>query len=149
MVKQFAIGFIFAAMLLNTPVRLSGAQSFSDVKEFFDLLKSNPRKSQKPRTCSIEIDGTDTQCDAAVFIIFKDGTHAVQFNKPSGRTPVISFYGHALNDDIISIDHVGIGSPADEYGATGQCALGTMAAGCQARASDGRLFVGNIFPSRR
>ncbi len=149
MIKQFAIGFLCAAIVSSTPVRFTAAQGFQDVKESFDLLKPNPGKSQKPRACRLQIDGSDIPCDAAAFILFKDGTHLVQFNKPSGHATVISFYGRALNDDIISIDRVGIGSPVDEHSAIGQCALGTMAAGCQARASDGRLFVGNIFPSRR
>jgi hypothetical protein len=152
-----AIATIVLALVTST----SAIAQYPDpeVKSMRDMLKPNAEcrgqqtaacKAQARRACRMEIDGTSVPCELVWYIEFKDGTHAVQFNKETGDKPMISFGGAEGDADTIKVDTVllrtGDRSVAtDEIEATGLCHISKAAMACQARLRDGRVVVGSIF----
>jgi hypothetical protein len=128
----------------------SGAEPSPDEDSVTDLL-SAPANSATKRLCMLQLEGINVPCDLVWYITFKDGGSAIQFNKGTGQNPVVSFFGNEQNDNIIAVDTVVFknGVQSDELRATGQCALGKDAMGCQARMDDGRLVIGTIFLESR
>jgi hypothetical protein len=125
-----------------------------EVKSVHDLFKPDADcrgAACNKRACRMEIDGTSVPCELVWYIEFKDGSHAVQFNKGTGNKPMVSFSGSEGDADTIKVDTVmirngGRSVATDESEATGFCHLNksqtTMA--CQARMHDGQVVVGSI-----
>ena len=128
-------------------VRASTNRVLSEEPQIVDLLKA-PGNASAKRTCTIKIDTQDHFCTAAWFILYKEGVHAVQFNRGTEDNSVIAFIGTAVDADTISINRVtvriGNSSSTEEDKTVGQCVLGRTVAACQARMSNGRMLIGNI-----
>lgn len=128
-------------------VQLSSARNTSDEPEIRNLLKI-PNDPVGTRSCLIGINSDEHLCTTAWFLLYKDGLHAVQFNRGTEDKPVIVFMGRAANADTIFIDRVNVRASKDagwkEEMAIGQCVLGQAMATCQARTSDGLILLGKI-----
>ena len=147
-------------MLKRTPTLLSlllllsmvvPAQALAEEPEITDLLRA-PGAPTASRTRTIRIDSQEYLCTAARFILYKDKTHTVQFNRGTENNSVIAFTGTAVNADTIAIKRVSVrvgnSTSIEEDKAIGQCVLGRTVASCQARMSNGRLLLGNIFSDK-
>jgi hypothetical protein len=125
----------------------------SEVGQVIDLLVPGPDNPQLKRACMLQVDGNNVPCDTVRYVSFKDGAQSIQFNRGSGRNPIVSFFGKHRDIDTISIDGIALKlneQPAQAK-ASGECIVSTTknAVGCQARIDDGRLVIGTIFVDTR
>ena len=106
---------IMLALALVTSTAAIAQYPDPEVKSMRDMLKPNAEcrgqqttacKAQARRACRLEIDGTNVPCELVWYIEFKDGSHAVQFNKGTGNKPMISFSGTEGDVDTIKVDTV-------------------------------------------
>jgi hypothetical protein len=150
---------ITALALMFTSTSAFAQYPDPEVQSMRDMLKPSAEcrgqqtaacKAQARRACRMEIDGTSVPCELVWYIEFKDGRHAVQFNKGTGKQPTLSFSGIEGDADTIKVDTVmlrnGDRSVAmDESEATGLCHISKAAMACQARMRDGRVVAASIF----
>jgi hypothetical protein len=85
-----------------------------------------------------------------MYIEYKDGDYVIQFNRGTKEQPVVSFSGSLATPDSISISDASLrlgnqSAPFEDIKAQGECVLGSQAAACIGRLSDGRLIVAQIF----
>jgi hypothetical protein len=137
MIKQT----ILASALTLATVTMANAEFLPEVEKIFDLLK------QGQRECSLRIDKNNVPCNVVWFVVFKDGSNSIQFNKETGDNSVVTLFG-VVNGEILSISTVqtrigNSSSAVDEEEATGQCVLTKATMKCQAR-TKGHLLVGNV-----
>jgi hypothetical protein len=129
------------------------AEAPSEVGQVIDLLVPGPDNPQLKRACMLQVDGNNVPCDTVTYVGFKNGAQSIQFNRGSGRNPIVSFFGKHLDIDIISIDGIAmkVGQQPAQARASGECIVSKSknAVGCQARVDDGRLVIGTIFVDTR
>jgi hypothetical protein len=125
----------------------------SEVGQVIDLLVPGPDNPQLKRACMLQVDGNNVPCDTVRYVGFKNGAQSIQFNRGSGRNPIVSFFGKHLDIDIISINGIAmkVGQQPAQAKASGECIVSKSknAVGCQARVDDGRLVIGTIFVDTR
>jgi hypothetical protein len=135
------------------PVGTIAAEYPSEVGQLIDLLVPRPDNPQLKRACMLQVDGNNVPCDAVWYVGFKDGAESIQFNRGSGRNPIVSFFGKHRDIDIISIDGIAmkVGQRPAQARASGECIVSKTknAIGCQARTDDGRVVIGTIFVNTR
>jgi hypothetical protein len=88
------------------PTMTAAAEYPSEVGQLIDLLVPGPDNPQLKRACMLQVDGNNVPCDAVWYVGFKDGAESIQFNRGSGRNPIVSFFGKHRDIDIISIDGI-------------------------------------------
>jgi hypothetical protein len=135
------------------PTMTAATEYPSEVGQLIDLLVPGPDNPQLKRACMLQVDGNNVPCDTVRYVAFKDGAQSIQFNRGSGRNPIVSFFGKHRDRDIISIDGIAmkVGQQPAQARASGECIVSKSknAVGCQARVDDGRLVIGTIFVDTR
>ena len=116
-----------------------------------DLLKPPEGKLGAERRCTVEADGLNLPCNEAWYIQFRDGGRAIQFNRMTDESPVVSIFGTEIAPNKLSVGNVFLrlgdrSAPENEIEAAGECILSAQKIHCDVKASDGRHIVGRIFP---